>query len=424
MNPYSAVFLSLIAVAVIIQLWLIRRQQRSIRHYRDQVPAAFARRMALADHRKGADYSLARLRLDTVDLLTGTVLLLAWTVGGGIDLFDRTLRQHVSDPLPLGLAVIAAVMAITALAGVPSRLYQTFVIEQRFGFNHTSLRLFLGDLLLGTGLSALLLLPLLALILWLMPAAPLQPHGPSLWWLWIWLAWNGYMLLMQWLYPALIAPLFNRFTPLTDAALHRRIEALLARCGFASRGIYVMDGSRRSGHGNAYFTGLGRHKRIVFYDTLLDSLSDEETEAVLAHELGHFRHHHIHWRIAMMAIISFLALAVMAWLLGQPAFYSGLGVTRPSAHCGLLLFMLALPAVSFYFEPLAMGVTRRQEFQADGFAARVSDAHHLIAALIKLYRDNAATLTPDPLYSAVHDSHPPAPVRIARLSARMERSSG
>jgi len=298
---------------------------------------------------------------------------------------------------------------------LPLELWHTFGIEAHFGFNRTTPRRFLLDRLLGAALLLALGAPLAALVLWLMERA-----GGG-WWLWAWGAWMGFTLFVSWAWPTFIAPLFNRFTPLQDAALKRRLEALLERCGFRSSGMFVMDGSKRSSHGNAYFTGLGRNKRIVFYDTLLERLEPEEIEAVLAHELGHFRRHHVRKNLLLMGLTSLAGLALLAWLLEQPGFFSGLGVSRPSAATGLALFLLVLPVFTRFLAPLFNALSRRHEFEADDFAARQSDAGALIDALVKLYRDNAATLTPDPLYSAFHHSHPPAPVRIAHLSSRIDK---
>ena len=409
MNAFTIAFLALLATGTLLQLWLSARQIRHVRAHRGEVPEAFADSIGLAAHQKAADYTLARTRLGMVETLYEALLLLAWTLGGGLDLLDSAWRALGWNELPTGVAVMLSAFLVMGLLELPFSIWNTFVLEERFGFNRTRPGTFVADLVKQTLLMLALGTPLLWVVLWLM-----QASGP-LWWLWVWLVWMGFTLFMLWAYPAFIAPLFNRFEPLEDEALKQRIEALLARCGFTSRGVFVMDGSRRSGHGNAYFTGLGRNKRIVFFDTLLDSLDPDEVEAVLAHELGHFRHHHVTKRLASMALLSLAGLAALGWLLEQPAFFSGLGVSQPSIYMGLLLFLMVSPLVSVFLQPLMSRLSRRHEFQADEYAARQTRATDLIHALVKLYRENSATLTPDPLYSAFHDSHPPAPVRIAHL---------
>lgn len=413
MNGFSYFFLLALALAVIVQLWLARYHIAHVLAHRHRVPRPFAQRITLEAHQKAAAYSVSRTRFEIVALLYHSVLLLGWTLGGGLDWLEQAWRSLHWPALANGIAVILSVLLITSLLELPLRIYHTFVIEQRFGFNLTSPGLFTADLLREALLTLLIATPLLALILWLMAGndTMLRP----LWWLYVWLAWNGFSLLMLWLYPAFIAPLFNRFTPLQDERLKERITALLRRAGFTASGIFVMDGSRRSAHGNAYFSGLGRHKRIVFYDTLLNTLSADEIEAVLAHELGHFRHHHIHKRLAGTALLSLAGLLILDALLGQPWFYSGLGISQAAPHLGLLLFMFVTPVFTFFLTPVLLYFSRRQEFEADDYAARQASPTTLASALLKLYQDNAATLTPDPLYSAFHDSHPPAPLRIARL---------
>ncbi|WJW76324.1 M48 family metallopeptidase [Thiohalobacter sp. IOR34] len=409
MNIVTEIFLALLAGATALQLWLQQRQISHVRRHRDQVPPAFAAAIPLEAHRKAADYTLAKTRLGQLETLYETGLLLLWTLGGGLDWLDGLWRTLGWGPLATGVAVLLSAFLLMALLELPFSLWHTFVLEQRFGFNRTTPRTFLGDLLKQALLMLLLGAPLLALVLWLMQAAG------AAWWLYVWLVWMGFTLLMLWAYPAFIAPLFNKFTPLDDERLRSRIEALLARCGFTSRGIFVMDGSRRSGHGNAYFTGLGRNKRIVFFDTLLDSLSPEEVEAVLAHELGHFRRHHVRKRMIAMALLSLAGLATLGWLIEQPAFFHGLGISQPSTYMGLLLFLMLSPLLGVFLQPLMSRLSRRHEYEADDYAAHHASARDLIQALVKLYRENASTLTPDPLYSAFHDSHPPAPLRVAHL---------
>jgi STE24 endopeptidase len=322
---------------------------------------------------------------------------------------DATWRDLLGPGLAAGVALLVSALLIGVLIELPLSLWKTFRLEARFGFNRTTPRLFVLDTLKSLGLMLALVTPLA----W--AALALMAQAGALWWAWLWALWLGFNLLLVWAWPRFIAPLFNRFTPLEDAALRARIDALLERTGFTSKGLYVMDGSRRSAHGNAYFTGLGRNKRIVFFDTLLEGLEPVEVEAVLAHELGHFRRHHVTWRLASGALLSLAGLALLGWLAEQPWFYAGLGVAVPSDAAALLLFALALPAFTTLLTPVGAWLSRRHEFQADAFAREHSDAAALVRALVKLYRDNASTLTPDPLHSAFHDSHPPAPVRIARL---------
>jgi len=415
MNGFTLVFLATLAAGLLLEYWLLWRQARAVTTHRDRVPEPFTGRITLEQHRKAADYTLAKIVHARASLVLGALLLLGWTLGGGLELLDRLWRQApLPEPWP-GVGLLLSMVLVSAVLELPLELWHTFGIEARFGFNRTTPRRFLLDRLLGAALLLALGAPLAALVLWLMERA-----GDG-WWLWAWGAWMGFTLFVSWAWPTFIAPLFNRFTPLQDAALKRRLEALLERCGFRSSGMFVMDGSKRSSHGNAYFTGLGRNKRIVFYDTLLERLEPEEIEAVLAHELGHFRRHHVRKNLLLMGLTSLAGLALLAWLLEQPGFFSGLGVSRPSAATGLALFLLVLPVFTRFLAPLFNALSRRHEFEADDFAARQSDAGALIDALVKLYRDNAATLTPDPLYSAFHHSHPPAPVRIAHLSSRIDK---
>lgn len=413
MNTVTLVFVIALALSVALQLWLGRRQARYVSRHRDSVPEAFREHIALNDHQKAADYTLAKLRFGRTELLLGTGLLLLWTLGGGLNWLDQFWRGVELSPILTGLAVIFSFMLISSLLDIPLSLYRTFRLEERFGFNRMTGKLFVADFMKNILLAVLIGGPLLWLVLWLMQDAA------ALWWLYVWAIWMGFSLLMMWAYPTFIAPLFNKFSPLDDQALRERIEKLLARCGFRSNGIFVMDGSRRSSHGNAYFTGLGDNKRIVFFDTLLKSLTPDEVEAVLAHELGHFRRRHIPKRIAVMAVLSFAGLALLGWLLDYTPFYHGLGVAEPSTYIALLLFMLVMPVFTIYLQPLMAAFSRKHEFEADDFAARQSDAGTLIQALVKLYQENANTLTPDPVYSAFHDSHPPAPVRIAHLSSKL-----
>ena len=406
----TCLFLTAISLTLFLRLWLAGRQLQSVSRHRNSVPAAFAGRFSLADHQLAADYTQARVRLSQIAAIVDTLLLLALTLGGGI----AWLQSAVSYWLPAGgiaqgVALFVAVLAISGAVGLPSTLYSTFVIEARFGFNRMPLGLFILDQIKGIVVGLVLGIPLLALVLWLFVAAGSQ------WWLWTWLVWSGFSLAMMWLFPTVIAPVFNRFEPLQDGELKQRIDALLARCGFRSSGVFVIDGSKRSSHGNAYFTGFGAAKRIVFYDTLIRQLDPDEIEAVLAHELGHFRLRHVAKRITVTLGLALVLLWILGGLATLPAFYAGLGVPTPSPAAALLLFMLVVPELTFPFTPLASWSSRQHEFEADAFAAGHASAACLVSALTKLYRDNASTLTPDPLYSAFYDSHPPAAIRIRAL---------
>ena len=411
MHPFTLLFIAALAGATLLQLWLARRQNRHILTHRNAVPKAFADRIRLEAHQKAADYTRAKLQFGRWDLLFGALLTLVWTLGGGLAWLDALWRPLISDPVWAGVAVILSLTFIGGLLELPFSLWRTFRIEARFGFNRSGPGLFFADKLKGVGLGLVLGVPLLWVVLTLMNG------GGSLWWLYVWAVWMGFSLLLTWAWPVFIAPLFNKFSPLEDAALKDRIEGLLSRCGFTSKGVFVMDGSRRSAHGNAYFTGFGGNKRIVFFDTLLESLNPQQVEAVLAHELGHFKLRHIRIRLAVTAAVALLALALLGWLSGQTWFYTALGVSTPSSHTALLLFMLAGPPFALALAPLMSAFSRKHEFEADAYAARQADAEDLVSALVKLYEDNANTLTPDPLYSAFYDSHPPAPIRIAHLRA-------
>jgi STE24 endopeptidase len=410
---FRAIFLATLGCSVALQLWLAWRQTQHVRAHRAVVPAHFAARISAEAHRKAADYTVARTQLSVADTLLDAGVLLALTLGGGIALFASRVAAMTFAPLWQDVVLVVAVAVLSGLIALPLSWYRTFVIEQRFGFNRMTFGLWLVDLAKGVLIGALLGVPLLTLVLWLMAGA-----GP-LWWLYAWLAWVAFQVLVLALYPTLIAPLFNKFEPLADGGVRERVERLLARCGFAAKGLFVMDGSKRSSHGNAYFTGFGAARRIVFFDTLLSRLQAEEVEAVLAHELGHFKLRHVLKRTAWFAAGSLALLALLGWLVGEPWFYAGLGVPGPAPRYGvaLVLFMLALPVFTFLAAPLASLYSRRHEFEADAYAARNASAPALVAALVKLYEDNANTLTPDPLHSAFYDSHPPAAARIARLEA-------
>lgn len=410
-QTFSWIFLLALVAGTLVELWLLRRQVAHVRRHREAVPPAFRGRVSLAEHQKAADYTVARAGLGFLDLLLGAALVWAWTLGGGVEWLVAASRSLPMSPLWQGVMAIGALLLLNGLIGLPLALWRTFRIEARFGFNRTTPKRFLLDLGLELLLGVVLGVPLLAAILWLMETA--GEH----WWLVAWMLWLGFSLTLSWAYPVWIAPLFNRFTPLEQPELRARIEGLLARAGFQSRGIFVMDGSKRSAHGNAYFTGLGRHKRIVFFDTLLETLSAEEIEAVLAHEVGHYQRRHVPKRLAVVALIGLGGFALLGWLVGQSWFYQGLGVTIPAPASALILFGLALPVFALFTSPFSTALMRRQEFEADDFAVAQSGAKSLISALVRLYRENSSTLTPDPLFSAFHDSHPPAPVRISRISS-------
>lgn len=409
MHPFTLLFLAMLTLSVAVEAWLSRRHARHVAAHRDAVPEAFRDRVSLEDHQKAADYTVARVLFGNMHLAIGTAVLLAWTLGGGVAALDTAWREFAGPGLLAGTGLLVSALLIGVAIELPLAAWKTFRLETRFGFNRTTPRLFAIDTLKSLVLLLALATPLAWAALWLMDRA-----GPA-WWAWLWALWLGFNLLLVWAWPRFIAPLFNEFKPLEDAALRERIDALLERTGFISNGLFVMDGSRRSAHGNAYFTGFGRSKRIVFFDTLLEGLEPSEVEAVLAHELGHFKRRHILKRLVTGALISLAGLALLGWLAGQAWFYTGLGVDVPSDAAALMLFALVLPAFTTLLTPVGSWLSRRHEFEADAFAREHSDASALVRALVKLYRDNASTLTPDPLHSAFHDSHPPAPVRIARL---------
>jgi STE24 endopeptidase len=413
----SAVFAAAIVVSFVLKTWLALRQMRHVAAHRDAVPAAFAGTVSLAAHQKAADYTLARGRFGLISLAFGSAVLLAWTLLGGLDALNVALRDALvpsAGTMVYQLALLAAVATIGTLVEMPLDAYNTFRIEQRFGFNRMTWKLYLVDALKGAAVGAVIGLPLAALVLWIMGAAG------AWWWLWAWLAWTAFQLLMLVLYPTVIAPLFNKFAPLADASLAERVRALMARCGFRARGLFVMDGSKRSAHSNAYFTGLGAAKRVVFFDTLLARLTPDELEAVLAHELGHFKLRHVPKRMVGLFAASLAALALLGWLAQQQWFYSGLGVSPnlggvPNDALALLLLMFALPPFAFLVTPLAAALSRKHEFEADAYACAQSSGRDLARALVKLHEDNAGTLTPDPLYARFYYSHPPAAERLAAL---------
>ena len=412
MNTFTIIFLIALLISSTVQFWLAKRQANYVAAHRAEVPEAFKDKVPLAAHQKAADYSQAKLKLGNIDGLLSIAVLLSLTLGGGINLAFSYWPTVITSPLWAGVAATASIFLLMTLIETPTSLYQTFVIEEKFGFNKSSIGQFIKDQVMQLSLGAAIGLPILALILWVMDNV-----GP-LWWLWAWGILMGFSLLMSWLYPTVIAPLFNKFTPMEEGSLKDRIQDLLTRCGFNSQGIFIMDGSKRSGHGNAYFTGLGNNKRIVFFDNLVASLEEEELEAVLAHELGHFKCKHVIKMLIATSIMSLISFAVLGWLISQEWFYNGLGVEQASNAAALLLFMLVSSSFTFFMQPISAYFQRKFEFEADDFAANNAKATKMISALVKLYEENANTLTPDPLYSAFHYSHPPAAIRIAHLESK------
>jgi STE24 endopeptidase len=412
----TLVFSAALMLGLLVKLYLSSRQIRHVARHRDAVPAAFAATISLASHQKAADYTITKARFGLLELAFGTAVLLGWTLLGGLDTLNQALAgTRLADwgPLAQQLALVAGFGLISGALDLPFTLYSTFRIEERFGFNKMSFKLWLGDLIKSTLVGIVIGLPIVALILWLMGSAG------NLWWLWAWAVWMGFNLLILVLYPTVIAPMFNKFKPLEDESLKARVTALMQRCGFAAKGLFVMDGSKRSAHANAYFTGFGAAKRVVFYDTLLKQLSPAEVDAVLAHELGHFKHKHIIQRIVMLFAMSLAGFALIGYLSQQVWFYTGLGVRpnlgAPNDALALLLFMLAVPLFSFFISPLFAQLSRKHEFEADAYAAQQTDGRDLSSALLKLYQDNASTLTPDPVFVKFYYSHPPASERLARM---------
>lgn len=418
MNPSLAMTLTLAALLVanlLTKLWLSGRQVRHVAQHRAQVPAAFAHTISLEAHQKAADYTLAKARVGVMDLGLDAITLMAWTLLGGLDLLNQVTLDWMGEGMGQQVALVVSFTLIGGLIGLPLSLYQTFGIEQRFGFNHTTPKLWVSDMLKGLLVGMVLGLPILWLVLWLMQA------GGALWWLYTWAALVVYQLFVMWIAPNVIMPLFNKFTPLEDATLQARVTALMKRSGFTAKGFFVMDGSRRSAHSNAFFTGFGAAKRVVFFDTLLAKLNGDEMEAVLAHELGHFKHRHILKMMATSFATSLAGLALLGWVSQQVWFYTGLGVmpnlNGNNSALALLLFMLVLPLFTFFVSPLSARRSRKFEFEADAYAVANSDGKSLANALLKLYQDNASTLTPDPWYVAFYYSHPPASQRLARMAA-------
>ncbi len=411
MPSFELLFIVFFAASILLKFYLLHRHIKHIQQHRDEVPAAFREKITLEEHQKAADYTTTKARFGRWPMIYDAVILLIWLLGGGLEWLDSSWRELGLDPIYTGIGVIISFMLISAVLDIPFSLYSTFVIEEKFGFNRTTAKTFISDMFKGLALSLVIGVPLLWVVLWLMEQAG------EYWWLYTWAVWSGFSLFLAWAYPTWIAPIFNKFEPLEEGETLDRINKLLQRCGFNSNGIFVIDGSRRSSHGNAYFSGFGKNKRIVFYDTLLKSLDDDELEAVLAHELGHFKRKHIVKGMALTMASTLVGLWILAWLMDKNWFYQAFGISTPSTYIALLIFALIAPAFTFFLGPLMSMLSRKNEFEADEFAAQQSDARSLIRALVNMYKENASTLTPDPLYSTFYDSHPPAPVRIAHLES-------
>jgi STE24 endopeptidase len=412
---FTLAFALALVVGLIVKFWLATRQVRHVARHRNAVPPAFAEAITLAAHQKAADYTVAKTRFGVIEMAWGAAVLLGWTLLGVLDLLNKLLLGWMGGGMLQQLTLLAAFALVGGLLELPFTLWQTFRLEERFGFNKMTWRLWLADAVKGVLLGAVIGLPIAALILWLMHAAG------ALWWLWAWGVWMAFNLLLMLVYPTFIAPIFNKFKPLDDAALKARVNALMQRCGFAAKGLFVMDGSTRSAHANAYFTGFGASKRVVFYDTLLRQLNAGEVEAVLAHELGHFKHRHVLKRMAAMFALSLAGFALLGWLSVHTWFYAGLGVqpnmSAPNDALAILLFMVAVPVFGFFVAPLPVLISRKHEFEADAYAVAQTSGADLSAALLKLYQDNASTLTPDPVFVKFYYSHPPASERLARMAA-------
>lgn len=408
-NLFTLLFLIAAFSYVLTMIWLNSRQAKSVQDSFTEIPEEFAEKITLSQHQKAANYTRAKLKINNLEILFSIVVLLGWTLGGGLEWLDEFWRSVTADTLYTGVGFIISLMLIGTVIDLPFSLYRTFVLEEKFGFNKTTLSTLISDMAKGFMLMMVIGLPLLYVILYLMDE--MGKH----WWLYVWLVLTGFSLLMLWLYPAFIAPIFNKFKPLDNPVLKAKIDHLLKRTGFKSDGVFVMDGSKRSSHGNAYFTGIGKNKRIVFFDTLLKGMEEQEVEAILAHELGHFHHKHVRKQMIISFLTTLLGLALLGYLITQPWFFHGLGISEMSNYSALVLFSLSVPLFSFFITPITSAFSRKYEFEADAFAAKHTNADDLISSLVKLYRDNASTLTPDRLYSAFHDSHPSASIRINHL---------
>jgi STE24 endopeptidase len=414
MNTFTIIFFLALIMFYGVQFWLSARQKSYVSEHRNQVPVAFQDKVTLTAHQKAADYTIEKSKLGDIDSGVGMLFLLLLTVGGGISLVFDFWSTFDFSPMVSSLISVASIFLLMTVVEIPFSLYQTFVIEDKYGFNKNTLPQFTKDQLISMALTLGIGLPILALILWVMDSIG------SLWWLYAWAIVLSFSLLMSWLFPTVIAPLFNKFTPMQDGSLKERIQSLLQRCGFNSQGIFIMDGSRRSGHGNAYFTGLGNNKRIVFFDTLVESLDEEELEAVLAHELGHFKCKHVIKMLVASSVMTLISFAVLGFLITQAWFFDGLGVSTHSNAAALLLFMLVSPVFTTFMQPISAYFQRKFEFEADEFATQNAKGSKMISGLVKLYEENASTLTPDPIYSAFHYSHPPAAIRIAHIEQKMQ----
>jgi STE24 endopeptidase len=410
-NFFTFIFLFAILTSVIALLWLNFRQGRAIKISFNEVPEGFKETITLEDHQKAGRYTQAKLLANHFEIIFSTIVLLIWTLGGAMNWLDVFWHEKISDPIWLGTVFILSIMLIASFIDLPFSIYRNFILEERFGFNRMTIKTFTSDLIKELILTLALGMPLIYAILYLMNMSAIGDY----WWIYVWAILSLFTIIMMWIYPTFIAPIFNKFKPLENNSLRNRIDSLLERTGFGSDGIFIMDGSKRSSHGNAYFTGIGRNKRIVFFDTLLKGMEDEEIEAILAHELGHFHHKHVRQRIVSSFIFSLTSLALLGYLIKQGWFFHGLGISEPSSHTALVLFSLTLPVFSFFITPISNLISRKHEFQADAFAASHTDANDLISSLTKLYRENSSTLSPDKYYSAFHDSHPSAILRIARL---------
>ncbi len=408
-NLFTMIFLVATGCYLATLLYLNLRQNRAVKKSFDSVPQDFINNISIEEHQKAANYTQAKIKIGNIEMIFSSAILLLWTIGGGIDYLDQVWQSQTDNNLSLGVGVLISIMIIGSIIDLPFSIYRTFVLEQNFGFNKTNIKTFISDIIKALLITLAIGLPMIYLILYLMSIM-----GDE-WWLYVWAVITTFSLIMLWLYPSYIAPIFNKFKPLDDVDLKNKIEDLLNRTGFKSDGVFVMDGSKRSSHGNAYFTGIGKNKRIVFFDTLLKGMKDKEVEAILAHELGHFHHKHIRKHMASSFAISLTGLALLGYLINKDWFFNGLGVSDPSNHTALILFALVIPVFSFFVSPIGNYLSRKHEFEADAFAAKHTNPKDLVSSLVKLYRDNASTLTPDPIYSSFHDSHPSASIRIREL---------
>jgi len=410
-NLFTFVFLFAILTSVLALLWLNFRQDKAINNSYNSVPEGFSESIKLEDHQKAGNYTKAKLLLNHFEIIFSTIILLVWTIGGGMNWLDIYWSQKITNPILMGTTFIISITMISSFIDLPFSIYRTFILEHKFGFNRMTIKTFIGDFFIDIAQGLIFMVPLIYAVLYLMGLEAIR----DFWWIYVWILFSFFILTMMWIYPTFIATWKNKFKPLENEALRSRITGLLDRTGFKSDGIYVMDGSKRSSHGNAYFTGIGKNKRIVFFDTLLKGMEDKEIEAILAHELGHFHYKHNRQRIFSSLTFFFVSFALLGYLINQVWFYNGLGISKPSSHTALILFSFALPVFSFFITPIGNLISRKHEFQADAFAASHTDANDLISSLIKLYKENSSSLSPDKYYSAFHDSHPSAVLRIERL---------